>query len=303
MINTVSFDQITAFIAAADTGSFSAAARRLGRAQSAVSSLVAGFERQIGVPLFDRGGRYPALTPAGTLLLADARNVVFNLDALKSRAKGISRGLEPELSVVVDVFFPLQAVTAAARAFRNEFPATPLRLFVEALGATYQPVLDGRVNFGVGGSLRDVPPGLLREELGAVHIGMFAAPDHPLTAFYGQIHKSELAKHVQLVLTDRSPLTSGRDFGVMSPLTWRLADMFAKHAFLLDGLGWGGMPTHMVREDVASGRLIRLRIDDVPEKGLELPMSAIYRSDDPPGPASRWLIDYLTEHCPNSSRP
>lgn len=301
MINNVSLDHLTAFIAAAETGSFSAAARRLGRAQSAISSLIAGFEAQIGVALFDRIGRYPRLTPAGVVLLADARSVLSDLDALKSRAKGMARGLEAELSVVVDVFFPLQAVTAAARAFRSRFPATPLRLFVEALGATYQPVLDGRANLGVAGSLREMPSGISRETLSSVRIGMFAASDHPLAAFNGPIPKSQLNRHVQLVLTDRSPLTRGRDFGVMSPFTWRLADMFAKHAFLLDGLGWGGMPTHMVRDDVASGKLVRLRIDDVPDEGLELPMSAIYRSDDPPGPASRWLIDHLTGHCPKAA--
>jgi hypothetical protein len=37
-------------------------------------------------------------------------------------------------------------------------------------------------------------------------------------------------------------LTAGREFGVFSPRTWRLADLGAKHAFLLAGLGWGGMP-------------------------------------------------------------
>ena len=68
---------------------------------------------------------------------------------------------------------------------------------------------------------------------------MVAAHDHPLASFTGVIPKSELAKHVQLVLTDRSELTRGREFGVMSPQTWRLSDLFAKHSFLLKGLGWG----------------------------------------------------------------
>ena len=53
----------------------------------------------------------------------------------------------------------------------------------------------------------------------------------------------------------------------MSPSTWRLADLFAKHAFLLNGLGWGGMPMHAVQDDLAAGRLVELRIEDMPPGG------------------------------------
>jgi hypothetical protein len=73
------------------------------------------------------------------------------------------------------------------------------------------------------------------EPLPAVDMIMVAARSHPLSQLTGIIPKSELAKHVQLVLTDRSELTQGREFGVMSPLTWRLSDLYAKHSFLLKG--------------------------------------------------------------------
>jgi hypothetical protein len=98
VLDGVSLDQLRAFIAAVDEGSFSAGARKLHRAQSAVSELVSNLEAQLGVALFDRSERYPKLTPAGIQLVADARSVVANVDLLKARAKGISRGLESELS-------------------------------------------------------------------------------------------------------------------------------------------------------------------------------------------------------------
>ena len=126
---------------------------------------------------------------------------------------------------------------------------------------------------------------------------MVAAREHPLALFKGVIPKTELAKHVQLVLTDRSELTAGREFGVMSPLTWRLGDLFAKHAFLLKGLGWGGMPLHAVKQDLLEGRLVKLSIEDLPEEGLILPMSAVYLTAKPPGPAGRWLIERLKQCC------
>jgi DNA-binding transcriptional LysR family regulator len=295
MLDGVSLDQLRAFIAAVDEGSFSAAARKLHRAQSAVSELVSNLEAQIGVVLFDRSERYPKLTPAGLQLIVDARHVVANVDLLKARAKGISAGLESELSAVVDVLFPIEAIAESATEFRDKFPRTPLRLYVEALGGAYKPVLDGRCSLGVVGSLPIVPDSMTIERLQAVDMVMVAAREHPLALIKGIVSKSELAKHVQLVLTDRSELTAGREFGVMSPLTWRLGDLFAKHAFLLKGLGWGGMPSHAVKRDLSEGRLMKLSIEDLPEEGLILPMSAVYLTAQPPGPAGRWLIERLKQ--------
>jgi DNA-binding transcriptional LysR family regulator len=293
MLDGVSLDQLRAFIAAVDEGSFSAGARKLHRAQSAVSELVSNLEAQLGVVLFDRSERYPKLTPAGVQLVADARSVVTNVDLLKARAKGISRGLESELSAVVDVLFPIEAIAESATEFRDRFPRTPLRLYVEALGGAYQPVLDGRCSLGVVGSLPIAPDSMTLERLQGLPMIMVAASEHPLARFIGVIPKAELAKHVQLVLTDRSELTAGREFGVMSPLTWRLGDLFAKHAFLLKGLGWGGMPLHAVKQDLLEGRLVKLSIEDLAEESLILPMSAVYLTAKPPGPAGRWLIERL----------
>jgi DNA-binding transcriptional LysR family regulator len=293
MLDGVSLDQLRAFIASADEGSFSAAARKLHRAQSVVSELVSSLEGQIGVALFDRSGRYPALTPQGAVLLADARSIASGLDFMKARARGMASGLEPELSVVVDVLFPISAITEAAKEFREKFPGTPLRLYVEALGGAYQPVLDGIAGFGIVGSLPVMPSSLTAERLTGVAMVMVAAREHPLAGHKGMVPKSELGKHVQLVLTDRSSLSKGREFGVMSPSTWRLGDLFAKHAFLLNGLGWGGMPMHAVADDLAAGRLVELQIEDVPLGGMILPMSAVYPTSAPPGPAGRWLIERM----------
>src|SRR3984885_6631411 len=119
MLDGVSFDQLKAFIAAVDEGSFSAGARRLRRAQSAVSELVSNLEAQIGVVLFDRSESYPKLTPAGGVVVPVARTVLANVDLLKARAKGISGGLESELSAVVDVLFPIEAIAESAKEFRD----------------------------------------------------------------------------------------------------------------------------------------------------------------------------------------
>jgi DNA-binding transcriptional LysR family regulator len=86
---------------------------------------------------------------------------------------------------------------------------------------------------------------------------------------------------------------AGHDYGVMSPSTWRLADLSTKHAFIKDCVGWGGMPLHMVEEDIAAGTLVVLDLHDILQTGFALTMSAYHRPSEPPGPAGRWFIDHL----------
>src|ERR1700741_493279 len=113
MLDAITLDQLRTFIAAADEGSFSAAGRKLRRAQSVVSQTLANLEGQFGVKLFDRTRRHPVLTPQGQVLLAHARPVAGDVDRLKAHARHLAGGLEPELSIAVDVMFPMATVTAA----------------------------------------------------------------------------------------------------------------------------------------------------------------------------------------------
>jgi DNA-binding transcriptional LysR family regulator len=294
MLDGFTLDQLRTFIAAVDEGSFSAAGRRLGRAQSAVSQTLATLEGQLGVTLFDRGGRLPVLTPHGRALISQARAATGGLDMFKAQAKSLAGGLEAELAVVVDVMFPIRVLTEAVGAFQARFPTTPLRLYVEALGAVLKPVLEGRCAFGVMGSLPTAPPQLSLERLMGVPMAMVAAPHHALGAHPGPIPTEVLAQYVQLVLTDRSDLSTGREFGVLSATTWRIADLGAKHAFLRAGLGWGSMPLDVVEADIAAGVLIALKFEDGPAPGgFIMPLSAVYPTASPPGPAGRWLIERL----------
>lgn len=293
MLDGVTLDQIRTFIAAAEQGSFSAAGRKLRRAQSVVSHTLANLEAQLGVSLFERSGRFPQLTEEGQSLLRDARAVADHMDDFKARARSIREGLEPELSAAIDVMYPMSAITHAVGHCRELFPRTPLRLYVEALGGVVQPVLDGSCRIGVIGSLPIVPDELVAEPLVLVPFATVVAPQHPMAKGRKPLSNGELSKHVQLVLTDRTPLSSGRNFGVISPLTWRLADLGAKHAFLRAGFGWGHMPVHMVQEDLDKGQLVEIRTHANAKVRASLEMQAVYRKDAPPGPVGRAFIEAL----------
>src|SRR5258706_2297948 len=292
MLDGVTLDQLRTFIAAVDEGSFSAAGRKLRRAQSVVSQTLANLEAQLGVKLFDRSARYPGVRDEGRGLLVDARSVAENVDGFKARARALREGLEPELAVAMDVMYPMEALTRAAAHSRRTYPHTPLRLHVEALGAVIVPVLDRKCSVGVIGSLPIIPDELHTEHLHDIKFVTVVSPSHPLAGRRGVVPPAAMIKQVQLVLTDRSVLTEGRDFGVLSPLTWRLADLGAKHAFLRAGLGWGHMPLHMVQADLDAGRLVRIRIEGLP-RDIVMPMSAVFRKDAPPGPAGRTFMAML----------
>jgi DNA-binding transcriptional LysR family regulator len=294
MLDAITIDQLRTFIAAVDEGSFSAAGRKLRRAQSAISQTLANLEAQIGVKLFDRSARYPRLTEEGRSLLVDARAVADNVDGFKARARAMRQGLEPELSVAMDVMYPMEALTRAATHSRKTYPHTPLRLYVEVLGGVIKPVLDRKCSIGVIGSLPVVSDELQSEPLPDLPMATVVSPAHPLATTRGAVSASAVAKQVQLVLTDRSTLTEGRDFGVLSPLTWRMADLGAKHAFLRAGLGWGHMPLHMVKADLDSGALVKIRVQGLPRDVL-MAMRVVFRKDAPPGPAARTFIAQLKQ--------
>ena len=294
MFDGVSLDQLRTFIAAADEGSFSAAGRRLRRAQSVVSQTLANLEGQLGVKLFDRGARFPMLTDEGRALLADARAVAGNVDLFKARAKSLAGGLEAELSVAVDVVFPLAPFTAAVAAFQKEFPATLLRFDVES-SAVIEPVFEGRCAVGVMASSQVAPPELTRERLLAVKTPLVVSPQHPLATHGAPIPTAALAEHIQLVHADPSDLSRPGGFGLLSPRVWRLSHLGAKLAFLRAGLGFGLMPLDMIEADLESGALVQIRGESAPPEGYVIVMSAVYRTDSPPGPAGRWFIDRLKQ--------
>jgi DNA-binding transcriptional LysR family regulator len=295
MLDAMSVDQLRTFVAAADEGSFSAAGRKLRRAQSVVSTTIANLEQQVGFALFERSGRYPQLTEAGTALLEQARAAIGGMDAFKARARTLAEGLEPELAVAVDVMFPIETLTAAVQSFHLAFPNTPLRLYVEALGAVVQPLVEGTCRLAIIGSLPEIPPGCASEFLLSVKAVGVVAPSHPLAAVASAISQEEAVKHVQLVLSDRSSLTAGRNFGVVSPRTWRLADLGAKHAFLRAGLGWGYMPLHMVEDDLRTGKLMQISLQSHSVAGPGFSMHAVHMKDNPPGPAGKWFVKQLKQ--------
>lgn len=292
-LDALTLDQIRVFLTVVREGSFSAAARRLKRAQSAVSYAVANLERMLEVQLFDRSSRTPALTNAGRALISDAEEVLGRVDLLRARARGLAGGLESQVSIAIDVMCPMEAVLPALREFQQQHPTVTLRLQSEALGAVVQQLVEDVCELGISGPLESWPRGIVKRRLVDVRAFNVASPNHPLGKYDRPIPLGDLQQHTQIVITDRSRLTEGFERNVLSHKTWRVADLPSKLEILRAGFGWGSLPHHLIEDEIASGRLSLVQPEEWPTEGTVIPLYEVYRSSAPPGPAGRWLLDRL----------
>jgi DNA-binding transcriptional LysR family regulator len=298
MLDRLTLDQLRILIAVAETGSFSAAARRLGRVQSAVSQSVQALEATLGIALFDRGERTPKLSEAGRALLADAYLIVRGTESLRAHAESIASEVEPELSLAVDAVFPDDVLMASLKALSREFPHLPVTLFTEGLGGAEQRLRDRVARLGIYMPLPSGSSDLIGEFLASNPMVPVVASGHPLAQEPGPLVRAVIERYVQLVITDRTPLTAGFTGNVLSQRIWRFADMSTRLQYLLDGFGWCYMPAHLVDAHIAAGRLKPLDIAEHRGRQFSFPLHVMHERGRPPGRAGRWLIAELRRQLP-----
>lgn len=300
MFDPVSLDQLRALCAVADEGSFSAAARKLKRVQSAISTAMANLETQLGVPIWDRATRVPKLTEQGRSVLAAARRVLEEVDALRRLTTGMSLGVEASVSLCLDALFPLRALIELCASFASAFPLVALRLDSQVMSAVSSRVLDGSATLGVV-STAGVVRELEAEALAPIRMIPVVSPSHPLAAIKGRIATSRFADATQIVLSER--LDAGvLDQAVLSARTWRVGDVYTKHEMIRAGLGWGNLPEHVVREDLRARALQRIRPRAWGDDEHTLHLLAVHRKDTVFGPAHRWLLVQLRSLCLREAR-
>lgn len=281
MLEGVTIEQLRTLRAVAEEGSFSAAARKLGRVQAAVSQAIDRLEAQLGLRLFDRSGRVPRLTRHGEAIVAAAARIGNEVDSLDELVESLKRGEERSLSIVVDVMFPTASLVAFARDFAREHPGVELLLFTEVLSGVTAHVREKRSSFGVALEDADLTE-LDRRTIAEVRLVPVAAPSF-----------SRAPDSVQIVIGR----AGGEDQGVFSPRTWRVVDLATKHALIAGGLGWGHLPEHLVRDDLAAGRLVELRLaewgDEPPRRSLVM----VSRPGSVMGPVAKWAQAHLSQLC------
>jgi DNA-binding transcriptional LysR family regulator len=260
MLDNVTINQLRAFVAVCDQGSFSGAARKLTRAQSAISHAIKALESAFDVELFERNTRKAQLTAAGHSLLPDARAVISRTEEMKNRASSIARSGAPQLSIAIDAYFPRAHLIDCLMTLQSEFGTAVIDLRITTMQGGEKLVLEGVCALAVTiANVPEVDPDAMeRHWLCEADMVTVCAPSHPLASMLKPIPKDEFARHVQVVVTDNQPEAEKTQQGVAGKRQWLVNDLGAKRDLLKAGLGWGHLPRHLVGDDLKNGQLVEL---------------------------------------------
>ncbi len=291
MITLVAMDTqwLQAFVAVADSGSFSQAAERLHLSQPAISKRVAALEERTGKALFDRIGRSVRLTEAGHTLLPHAHRVLRELEDSQHALSRLSGAVSGRLSIGTSHHIGLHHLPPVLRQYAQHFPDVDLDIDFMDSEAAIQAVEQGRLELGIV-TLPPVTPARLNSEIiWPDPMSIVAAPTHPL-AQLPFVCVDDLARHPAL-LPDVQTFTHGivrkmlADHGVTPRV--RLATNYLETLKMLVsvGLGWSALPLTMTDEHV-----IAL---DVPGIQLSRDLGVVWHARRSLSRAAEALLDTL----------
>ncbi|MCM2972472.1 LysR family transcriptional regulator [Larsenimonas suaedae] len=286
-----SLDQLITLLRVAETGSFSAAARSLGRAQSAVSTAIAHLEADLACTLFDRSTRLPRLTDAGHTLVHEARQVLAQCQRFEARARTLSRGEEASLTIAIEeALVEMPPVMMVLERLASTYPALALTVLNGAQDEVARWIEDGSAHLGIQFAHAQPASALERASLGQLTQVVVVGREHPL-AQVSAPSAGDLAEHRQLMIAQRQ--THSADTPQASRY-WRLNSFYAMAELAVRGLGWARVPRHIAHYPPFRPNLVQLDVTDagaLPDIAIEL----ISRRDSARGPVSQWLRNALAQ--------
>lgn len=287
----VSMEQLQAFVAAVDHGSFTNAARSLGRAQSAISAQITALEDDLGVMLFKRTGRGPTLTLIGQRVLREARVVLERREHLIGLARSFEHKVEQKLTVAFDQLYPEEALGPMCAAFALEFPHVELKLLFPLMGDVSELVVNGEADLGV--LWRQEAP--LDNALEFVRIAwasvvLVCGKDHPFAQ--APVAYNELKRHRQILVSSRSESDDGR-WRIASEV-WSVESHWVSLQLVKENIGWALISRDVIEASNLRDELVTpdLAFDGF---GVPAPLDMVWSKARPRGPALRWLQERLYE--------
>lgn len=290
----INLDRIAAFVAVADTGSFTAAADRMDTTKSALSQSVALLERELGAQLLQRSTRKLTITEAGEAFLRDGRALLAQAETMVERARtGRARP-----SGTLRLTSPADAAPQVAgwiAAYRERYPEmrvdyVPTDLTMDLIAGRYDLAI--RISAMKDSSLHAV-------KLADMELWTVAAESY--LARHGRPRTpADLAGHEWIALsvlpspwTYAFRLRSGRSVTVRMRGAVSVASSAAARSLVMGGAGISSFPDAYARQDVAEGRLVRLLPNCAMQK---VHMYAAYPGTMAPPAKTRAFIDLAREH-------
>jgi len=185
---------LQAFLAIAETGSFSLAAERLHLTQPAVSKRIAALELQLDVRLFDRLGREVGLTEAGRALLPRAYQIINVLDDTRRALSNLNGEISGRLTLATSHHVGLHRLPPLLRAFTRHYPLVSLDIRFLDSEVAYEEVLHGRAELAVITLAPETRLPVRAVPVWNDPLDFVAAPEHPL-ASNGTVSLADVARH------------------------------------------------------------------------------------------------------------
>lgn len=286
-----SVEQLEAFVASAECGSFSAGARHLGKAQSVVSTAVANLEMDLNLSLFERTGRSPVLTMHGQALLVKAKRIIDECGILIATADEFQRGVEQKLTLAVESMAMTQAMADKLKAFELKYPQVEVEILSAGAGDVLQLLEEGRAQFAVLLQLDKPKPCFEFYGIGTLEMWCISAASHPLAKIKAPSWR-DLQQHRQILLTGRYGQDKHR--WQVADMVWKTENVISAMQLVSSGVGWTALPAEMVRDVIESGILSRLSLDFESQpwhQGVDIAWS----TQQGLGPAGKDLLRLLKE--------
>ena len=281
---SLSTDALIAFVLAAEQGSFSAAARSLGKRQSTISETIANLEIDLGVSLFERSERQPRLTAAGQRLLPFARQALASQDSLQAQAKLLAGGQEARLTIVLSDTFHTGDFDRMLGSFAERFPLVELECLVGEQDDVLALVRGGRAHLGMLIAQPAYSADLAHQQLSRpAQTALYVAPGHPL-AQLATVDEASLRQARELRLSTYQD-TPQPDSG--GPC-WSAPSYLLLMEMALHGFGWAELPAWLV-ERYGAG------LQPLPVAGWprQQRIDAVWSRRQPLGPAAAWVLQVL----------
>lgn len=251
---------LTAFLAVAESGSFSTAAERLFLTQPAVSKRIAQLEQQLGTRLFDRVGRRIRLTEAGEALLPRARQVLLDLEDMSRAISNLTGTVSGTLRIGTSHHIGLHRLPPVLRRFSREYPDVKLDIHFIDSEEAWEAVLHGDLEMGVVTLPPQPDPRLHTQAVWQDPLVFMAAPEHPL-ARLDRVTLETLTGYSAIL---PSPVTFTRriveslfeEQALTLNISMSTNYLETIHMMVSIGLGWSVLPETMLDDSV-----VRLNVD------------------------------------------
>lgn len=276
------YEQLRVFQAIVSHGTFRGAAEVLNKSQPAVSAMVRNLEAECGFPLFSREKYRPELTREGRVFYDRAVAALREMGRLSALAGRLSGAEEPLVEIAVNATYPLEALLGMLREIEPAFPVTQFTLSTEMLGGAMERLCKGEVDIALTTDIDYQPETMELLPYDQVRIIPVAHKDYP-PAQGGRFNTADdMRAFVQVLVADSSAGPRRQSLDVLPDVRhWIVTDVAAKKDIIMGKLGWGGLPEHVVANELASGELVRIHVE-----GFEIRTSQLYiirRLDRPVG--------------------